>query len=297
MTIQSPYFLTYRYEDHCQRQILEVQQSFEACCNRLNELRLREDEWHLRKRKVIAMTTTGAAKYQQVLGHIKPKIAIIEEAAEVLEAHIVTSLTKETEHVILIGDHKQLKPRTEVYTLAKKYGLEISLFERMVNKGMECHALDVQRRMRPEISCLIADIYPDLKNHDDVSAYPDVKGVSSNVFFVNHSFPEEGNAESKSKSNKHEAEYITALCKYLILQGYSQKQITVLTLYTGQLLLLRRRMPREGLFCGVKIQTVDNYQGEENDIVLISLVRSNRIDKIGFSGKQKCIPNPVDPKK
>ena len=57
---------------------------------------------------------------------------MIEEAAEILEAHIVTALPKNIEHLILIGDHQQLKPSPTVYELAKKYNLDTSLFERMV---------------------------------------------------------------------------------------------------------------------------------------------------------------------
>jgi len=55
----------------------------------------------------------------------------------------------------------------------------------------------------------------------------------------------------------------------------------VLTMYTGQMFLLRRLMPRP-LFEGVRITPVDNFQGEENDIILLSLVRSNELGKIGF---------------
>lgn len=68
-------------------------------------------------------------------------LVIVEEAAEVLEAHIVTSLTKHTDHLILIGDHKQLKPSTAVYELSKKYDLDVSLFERMINNHMTCYSL------------------------------------------------------------------------------------------------------------------------------------------------------------
>ena len=57
---------------------------------------------------------------------------IVEEAAEVLEAHIVTSLPRNTEHLILIGDHQQLKPSPTVYELATKFNLDVSMFERMV---------------------------------------------------------------------------------------------------------------------------------------------------------------------
>ena len=62
------------------------------------------------------------------------RIVIVEEAAEVLEAHIVTSMPETTQHLILIGDHQQLKPSPTVYALAKKYNLDLSLFERMVRE-------------------------------------------------------------------------------------------------------------------------------------------------------------------
>ena len=62
---------------------------------------------------------------------------IVEEAAEVLEAHIVTSMPETTQHLILIGDHQQLKPSPTVYELAIKYNLDMSLFERMVSCSCE----------------------------------------------------------------------------------------------------------------------------------------------------------------
>lgn len=59
--------------------------------------------------QVVGMTTTGAAKYRKVLQQLQPRLVIIEEAAEVLEAHTITSLTKECQHLILIGDHQQVR--------------------------------------------------------------------------------------------------------------------------------------------------------------------------------------------
>jgi superfamily I DNA and/or RNA helicase len=61
---------------------------------------------------VIGMTTTGVAKFQRLIQATQPEIIIVEEAAEVLEAHIVTSLSAATKHLILIGDHEQLRPST-----------------------------------------------------------------------------------------------------------------------------------------------------------------------------------------
>ena len=77
----------------------------------------------------------GAAKYRDFLHRIKPKITIVEEAAEVLESHIVTALTGGCEHLILIGDHKQLRPKPTVFDLGVNYQLDISLFERLVENG------------------------------------------------------------------------------------------------------------------------------------------------------------------
>lgn len=54
------------------------------------------------------MTTTGAAKYRKVLQDIRPCLVVVEEAAEVLEAHIITSLSQACQHLILIGDHQQV---------------------------------------------------------------------------------------------------------------------------------------------------------------------------------------------
>uniref|UniRef100_A0A914Z6K5 DNA2/NAM7 helicase helicase domain-containing protein n=1 Tax=Panagrolaimus superbus TaxID=310955 RepID=A0A914Z6K5_9BILA len=102
----------------------------------------------LKAAKVVGMTTTGAAKHQSTLRALRPRIVIVEEAAEVLEAHIITSLTRACQHLILIGDHKQLRPSPAVYELAKKYKLDISLFERLINNGYPYRMLNNQHRMK-----------------------------------------------------------------------------------------------------------------------------------------------------
>ena len=85
------------------------------------------------------------------------EIVLVEEAAEVLEAHILTSLTEATEHLILIGDHEQLRPKPEVYELqidsGSGFDLDLSLFERLVRSSNFPYAtLRRQRRMRRHIS-------------------------------------------------------------------------------------------------------------------------------------------------
>ncbi|KAK3589661.1 hypothetical protein CHS0354_015165 [Potamilus streckersoni] len=245
------------------------------------ETKMREDEFVLQHAHIIGMTTTCAARYQSVLQKIGPRIIIVEEAAEVLESHIITTLSEHCQHLILIGDHEQLRPNPTTYTLAKDYKLDISLFERMVNNGIQCDCLEEQHRMRPEISMLLRHIYPNLRDHESVSEYEHIRGVGSDIFFIDHNQEELDDADQKSRLNEHEARYVAALCKYLLRQGYSPNQITVLTTYSGQLFCLRKMMPKSD-FDGVKVTVVDNYQGEENDIILLSLVRSNREGKIGF---------------
>ena len=243
----------------------------------------------MRQATVVGMTTTGAARYHSVLQRIAPKIIVIEEAAEVMEAHIITSLSHNTKHTILIGDHKQLRPKATVYELARKYNLEVSLFERMVLNSMVCKRLSIQHRMRPEIATLTKRIYDhEIEDHDSVCDFPAISGLCHNLFFIDHCQPEKLIRGLQSYSNHHEAEFLVALCHYLLLQGYERKQITILTMYTGQLLLLQEKMPRQ-TFEGVKVCAVDNFQGEENDIILLSLVRSNSEGRIGFLGESNRI--------
>ncbi|XP_069077151.1 NFX1-type zinc finger-containing protein 1-like [Pleurodeles waltl] len=245
-------------------------------------LTVQENKLILENAQVIGLTTTGAAKYRSLLQKIKPKIVVVEEAAEVLEAHVLTTLNTSCQHLIMIGDHKQLRPKPADYTLEKKYNLGISLFERMINNDMPYVQLVYQHRMRPEISQLLVPLfYKHLKDHESVSHFENVRGVDSNVFFVRHEEEEDKNSDSESYSNTFEAFFMVSLCKYLLQQDYKEDQITILTPYTGQLQIIRQKMKEEDLE-NVAVKAVDDFQGEENDIVLLSLVRSNKEGQIGF---------------
>lgn len=77
----------------------------------------------------------------------------------------------------MIGDHQQLRPSTSVHELAKKYNLEISLFERLILNKVPYTQLTEQHRMRPCISSLLVPhIYQQLVDHKSVSKYEDIKG-------------------------------------------------------------------------------------------------------------------------
>ena len=283
-----------RAEEHHQKLFKTRQGEYDQAVERKQEIARMEEYEILRKACVIGMTTTCAAKYRSILKEIRPRIVIVEEAAEVLEAHIIASLTPGCQHLILIGDHQQLRPTPAVYDLAKRYKLDVSLFERMVNVGIQCETLNVQHRMRPEISALMKHIYDDLENHESVEKYEDIKGMKKNMFFINHNYMEDSCNQSHSHVNEHEAKFLVALCRHLMQQGYKADQITLLTTYTGQMYAIRDCLQEEDVIkeplependssvgC-VRVTTVDNFQGEENDIILLSLVRSNKDEKVGF---------------
>jgi len=224
-------------------QLTESSQKYYLKCRELKELNSTRTMAVLRNAKVIGMTTTAAAKNVDLLRSLKPKIVIVEEAAEVLEAHIITSLTKDTEHLILIGDHQQLRPSTAVYALSKKYNLDVSLFERMTNNKIPYRRLLTQRRMRPEISQLISPIYNELNDHPSVLKHPQkVLGIDKNLFFLDHQVLEKTSSESTSKFNDHEVMLVANLCLYLVQQGYKPDKITVLTMYLQQLFRVKEQL-------------------------------------------------------
>lgn len=88
--------------------------------------------------------------------------------------------------------------------------------------------------------------------------------------------------DSQSHRNDHEAEFVVKLAKYIVQQGYEKSQVTILTTYSGQLFRIKELMRGEEILNGVQATVVDNYQGEENDIIIISFVRSNAEGVIGF---------------
>ncbi|KAL9976038.1 hypothetical protein ACROYT_G013272 [Oculina patagonica] len=277
------------YRERYRAEIQRGEQEYDELCREQEAITFEEEEEVIRRATVVGMTTSCAARYHSMLQRVAPKVVVIEEAAEVMEAHIITSLSHDTKHTILIGDHKQLRPKATVYELAQKYNLAISLFERMVMNSMDCKRLCIQHRMRPEIAALTKRIYDhEIVDHETVCEFKDISGLMHNLFFIDHCEPEVLVEGLQSYSNPHEAYFLVALCKYLLFQGYKGSQITVLTMYTGQLLLLQEKMPRRS-FGGVRVCAVDNFQGEENDIILLSLVRSNEERKIGFLNESNRI--------
>ncbi|KAI0765957.1 hypothetical protein BD413DRAFT_606098 [Trametes elegans] len=181
---------------------------------------------------------------------IGPQVLLVEEAGQVLEAHILASLVPSVRHLICIGDPQQLRPNLATFALSMDsekgrefFKFDRSLMERLVDNGFQMSQINVQRRMRPTISHFIRTIlYPRLEDHDVVSQYPPVQGMQHNVFFYSH-LNKEGGAEtdSVSKHNPFEVEMIRDLVLYFLRQGtYSGSgDIAVLCAYLGQLQKVR----------------------------------------------------------
>ncbi|KAJ3122837.1 hypothetical protein HK098_002451 [Nowakowskiella sp. JEL0407] len=237
---------------------------------------------------VVGMTSTFASRFMGFCTGLNPKVAIIEEAGELLEANLITSISSSLDHLILIGDHKQLRPKLDSMMLCKKQ-YNRSLFERLVENGFTKAMLNRQIRMRPEIASLTRLFYdPPFQDHPQVSTYPNVPGVLSNLFWITHSSPEDKKDDDAlllSKSNTAEARFCVKLGRYLAQQsGYDGSRVTLLSPYVHQVRIMRdftKQFPLEEgrLSC----KTIDNYQGEESDIVVLSLVRSNIEVKVGFT--------------
>ncbi|KAF2220946.1 AAA domain-containing protein [Elsinoe ampelina] len=274
----------------------------------------------LASKRIIGCTTTAAAKYVREIQSARPDIVLVEEAGEILESHIITALGPFTKQLILIGDHKQLRPKAHYHLSVEKgtgYDLNRSLFERLVLKGYPHETLAEQHRMRPEISALVRSLtYPDLRDAGSTLERKALRGFQDSVVFVDHRQlevekdvifdPREGGATS-SKTNEYEAHLTLRCVRYLAQQGYRTDQVVVLTPYLGQLGLLYDVLAAEndpvlndmdsfdlvraGLMPQatanlarrrLRISTVDNYQGEESDVVVVSLTRSNLKHDIGF---------------
>jgi helicase required for RNAi-mediated heterochromatin assembly 1 len=254
--------------------------------------RWEENEVFLRKARIIGATTTGLSKYRGLITSLKPKIMIIEEAAETMEALVVASCVPSINHLILVGDHKQLQSQAIMPEFRKKpFNMSISLFERLVMNGVEYSVLTQQRRMRPEISRLLVPIYgAELQDHSNVHGRAHIRGMAQDCAFFDHGFPESAD-ESLSKLNYREAEMIVGHYEYLFYNGIRADQITVLTFYNGQRKLLLRMLRARASLNGniFKVATVDSFQGEEDLVVLLSLVRSNSKESIGFL----AVPNRI----
>ncbi|PNP79889.1 hypothetical protein FNYG_06586 [Fusarium nygamai] len=265
------------------------------------------DQRTLARADVIGITTTSLAKQIEMLRSLKIKCVMCEEAGELREADIISALMESVEHFIQIGDHKQLRPQINNF--------ELSL-ESSSGKFWQLDRSQFERR------ALIRRVYPNLQDHESVFQLDDVVGMRKNLFWLDHNHPEDSGGDGtrvKSHSNTWETNMATALVRHIVRQGvYKPEDVALLTPYTGQLQQLRAALGKDFEIClsdrdmdqlahegfedetgqgssgtqkmiekkqllqTIRLATVDNFQGEEAKVIIVSLVRSNEQRRVGF---------------
>lgn len=223
----------------------------------LCQLQLQKQDLEIEKKlkaalraKVVGATTTGAAINVQLIQRLKPPVVIVEEAAEILEPGLIAALSSATEHLILIGDHKQLRPQVTNYRLRTDYGFDLSLMERLIKSDYPYKTLSTQSRMRPEFSSLLLDIYPKLLDNSNVVDQNEALGcIAKSLFFWGHDHKEtggkkqdDGPEKSRSKTNDAEAEMVVALALFMLRNGVKVDEVTILVAYLGQKKVIRQKL-------------------------------------------------------
>lgn len=286
-------------------------QQLDRLKSRAIELELRINAELFGKARVIACTLTGAAN--RVLDGMKFSTLFIDEAAQALEAACWIPIRK-VSRVIFAGDHQQLPP-TVKSVAALKAGLGKTLMERIVeNKPEVVTLLQVQYRMNDSIMQFSSrEFYggklqtaPEIKHRGildydiPISWYEvplaDEEGKVAGDETINVDpekwGKEEFVGESFGRVNKAEAEltlqhlelYFSRIGKQRILD--ERIDVGIISPYRAQVQLLRRLIRKREYFKPfrhlISVNTVDGFQGQERDVIIISLVRSNDDGQIGF---------------
>lgn len=257
------------------------------------------------EQEVVAMTASYATMYKQAIEMSNCKFMIIEEAGELTEATTISFLPSTLTNLIMIGDFQQLRPKI-TYELREvknpRIAYDISTFERLVRAEEKCQGKDlfyltVQRRMHPDICNIIRQRFcPNIKDDASTKKLGLAEGLSSHVNVVlNDDFVEDDKDGSRSFTNEAEADYAVSLVFFFLFRGIPANRIAVISLYKGQALNIRKKLrkfyddhkkdfdmydPFLNGECTIKdiyVQCIDNYQGEENDVIIVSTVRSTRV--------------------
>ncbi|CAB4411822.1 unnamed protein product [Rhizophagus irregularis] len=207
-------------------------------------------------------------------------------------------LTKEAKIIAMTCTHAALKRRELLPPVVKnmafqQYGnMEQSLFTRFVKLGVPTIDLDSQGRARPSMAELYNWRYKNLGNLPTVIEPDEYKWANAGFTF-DYQLMNVGEFMNKGETepvpyfyqNLGEAEYVVAVYQYMRLLGYPEDKITILTTYNGQKALIRdvlsQRCSWNPLFGRpAKVTTVDKFQGQQNDYILLSLVRTKTVGHI-----------------
>ena len=276
-------------------------QKLERLKERATELELRINAQLFGEARVIACTLVGSAN--RLLEGKKFGTLFIDEAAQALEAACWIPIRR-VSRVILAGDHCQLPPTVKSFA-AQKAGLGKTLMERIVeNKPDVVTLLKMQYRMNEEIMRFSSDWFygnqvesaPEVRFRSILDLDIPMTWIDTSQFDLPEdsdiTFKETFVGESFGRINKAEAELtLLALEQYFEKIGKTRilderLDVGIISPYRAQVQYLRRLLKNKDFFKPyrhlISVNTVDGFQGQERDIILISLVRANDEGQIGF---------------
>ena len=280
-------------KDRKRRRGDDYHQKLDRLKSRATELEIRINAELFGEARVIASTLTGSAN--RLLAGQKFGTLFIDEAAQALEAACWIAIRKGT-RVVLAGDHCQLPP-TVKSVAAMRGGLATTLMERIVRlKPGVVTLLKTQYRMNERIMRFSSDWFyggmveaaPQIKfrgilDLDTPMTWIDTADVAGKEEFVGESFGRINRAEADLTLGVLQ-DYFTKIGKRRILD--ERIDVGVISPYRAQVQLLRRLIRKKEFFKPyrslVTVNTVDGFQGQERDVIVISLVRANADGQIGF---------------
>lgn len=261
--------------------------------DRATDLEIRINESLFSEARVIACTLAGSAN--RVLVGQKYGTVFIDEAAQALEPACWIAIGK-ADRVILAGDHCQLPPTVKCME-ALRQGLGDTLMQAVVkNKPEVVSLLKVQYRMNDAIMRFSSEWFyggmlqsaPDVRYRSILDFDTPIEWVNTEGMDCNEEFV----GESYGRINKAEAELSVAQLKNYITkigrERFLEERIDVglISPYKAQVQYLRQLLKKDSFFKPyrplITVNTVDGFQGQERDVIIISLVRANEEGQIGF---------------
>eukprot|EP01042_Synura_sphagnicola_P001073 gene1073-1209_t len=263
-----------------------------ADAKRYRQLRIQAEKEILQAADVICTTCVGAGDPR--LGNFRFRQALIDESTQAMEPECLIPIVLGVKQLVLVGDHCQLGP-VVMCKKAAKAGLTQSLFERLVLLGTRPIRLQVQYRMHPALSEFPSNMFYEGTLQNGVSDLERVlPGVdlpwpnpSRPMFFLISNGGEEIGPSGTSFLNRTEASAVEKLVTMMLKTGIVPDQIGVITPYEGQRAFVVSHMQRNGplksdLYHEIEVASVDSFQGREKDFIILSCVRSNEQQGIGF---------------
>ena len=270
-----------------------LHQKINALKDRATELEIRINNALFNEARVVACTLAGSA--HRVMTGMKFATLFIDEAAQALEPACWIAIRR-ADRVILAGDHCQLPPTVKCQE-AVRGGLAHTLMQTIVKRKPEAVSLlKVQYRMNEEIMRFSSDWFyggnlqasPEVKyrgilDYDTPMVWVNTEGLDCNEEFVGESFGRINKAEARLTLEQLQT-YITRIGKHRILE--ERIDFGVISPYKAQVQYLRQLIRRDAFFKPfhhlIAVNTVDGFQGQERDVIVISLVRANDEGQIGF---------------